>query len=123
LDWRPDLRAAVVNADRLDSEKAVIHAAISWPQHVTTGFPLRAIALAHPTSQAATIAREVTSEEAFKRLLPDTLFTTHGPVRQVTRGLSDLVRSVPCFDLALGTDVAGVPDAIEGLLHECASAR
>ena len=122
LDWRPELRAAVVNADRLDVEKAVVHAAISWPQHVTTGFALRAIALPHPTTEAATVARQVSAEVAFKRLLPDTLFTAHGPVQQVTRGLAELVRAVPCFELALGTDVAGVPRAIEELLHGCRSA-
>jgi hypothetical protein len=121
LDWRPDLRAAVVNADRLGTEKAVVHAAVSWPQHVTTGFPLRAIALPRPTSAATTTARPVTSAVAFKALLADTLFTAHGPVRQVTRGLADLVRAVPCFELALGTDVEGVPRAIENLLYECRS--
>jgi hypothetical protein len=122
LQWRPELRAAVVNADRLDREKAVVHAAISWPQHVATGFPLRAIAFPHPTSESATVSRQVSSAVAFKTLLPDTLFTAHGPVRQVTRALADLVRAVPCFELALGTDVAGVPRAIDALLRECSSA-
>jgi hypothetical protein len=119
LGWRSDLAAAVVDRDALGTDKAVIHAALAWPQHVTSGFVLRAIALPRPTSERATVARQVTSDVAFKALLADTLFTTHGPVRQVTRGLRDLVASVPCFELALGTDVAAVPLAIEDLLHQC----
>ena len=118
LDWRCDLRPAVVNADRLDTQKAVVHVAVTWPERVSTGFPLRAILLPRPTSETETIARPVTSHVAFRAMLPDTLFTVHGPPALVTRGLSELVRGVPCYELALGTDVAGVPAAIEELLGE-----
>ncbi len=118
LGWMPGLRPAVANPDRLELEKALVYVAGLWPERIAHSFPLRAILLPHPTAQAATVARPVALEAAYKALLPDTLFSVLGPPRLVTKALSALVRAVPCYELALGTDVAGVPAAIADLLQE-----
>ena len=118
LDWVPELHAAIANADQLHLEKALIYVGECAPERVINSFPLRAILLPHPTQHTATTAHRVTAEVAYKALLPDTLFTLLGPARPVTAALSALVRAVPCYALALGTDIAGVPRAIEAVLAE-----
>ena len=86
------------------------------------GFPLRAILLPHPTTNTVTTARPVPPEAAYKALLPDTLFIALGRPQLITRALNQVVRSLPCFELALGTDVAGVPPAIADVLASVRSA-
>jgi hypothetical protein len=118
LEWLPGLAPAVANADRLSIEKALVYVAGRWPERVSREFPLRAILLPRPAAQTATVARPVTAEAAYKALLPDTLFSALGPPGLVTRALSEVVRAVPCYELALGSDLAGVPAAIEALLAQ-----
>jgi hypothetical protein len=116
LDWLPDLIPSVTNPDQLAIEKALAYVTPTWPARVSNGFPLRAILLPRPTSQAATVAHPVAPEAAYKALLPDTLFRVLGPARLITRGLYELVHSVPCYQLDLGTHLPGVPAAIAEVL-------
>lgn len=121
LDWRPDLRTAIANAGRLDTEKALLYAGLGWPEATCAGFPLRAVLLPRPTTGTATSVCEVTSDAAYKALLPDTLFRALGPAPQVTRWMREVVRAVPCYEVALGTDVSGVVDTIATLLDHLSS--
>lgn len=114
LGWMPELAAQVSNGDRLSLEKALIY----WPGPGLgeDGAPLRAIFLLRHTTQSETQARQLPGEAAFRAILPDTLFSLLGEARQVTSALRPVVHTVPCFDLALGTDLDGVAAVIAEVL-------
>jgi len=114
LAGMPELAAQVSNSGQLPLEKALIY--WSGPGLGEDGAPLRAIFLPRPTAQSETQARPVPGEAAFRAMLPDTLFSLLGEAAQVTGALRQVVHAVPCFDLALGTDLAGVAAVITQVL-------
>jgi len=117
LDWLPSLAPLVRNRDRLATEKALIY----WPPSLESGdgdggFPLSAILLPTHTAPAASQARAVTPDAAYRALLPDTLFSLLGDARQVSRDLRHLVNMLPCFELALGPDLRQLVAVISEVL-------
>lgn len=64
----------------------------------------------------STTAVPISPIEALKALAPSTLFQLIGAGQKDFRAMAELVRTVPCYRLELGTDLAAIPRAIEELL-------
>jgi hypothetical protein len=113
----PFLRSALANADRLAFEKAVVYVHERWPAKVTAGFPLRAIVLPRVTpGLGAARTQRASAAEAFRALVPSTVFQMH------TRGQDSLARArrlleqVPSYRLELGSNLESIPHAVADLL-------
>ena len=116
LPWLSELAPAVSNGDRLDVEKALIFLAPSRQASLVAGFPLRAILLPHVTGRRDTTVARVTPLAAFRTMVPDTLFRSPESAQLAAAGLQRLVHRLPCYDLALGTDLAQIPHRIVDVL-------
>src|SRR5690606_37773169 len=118
LTWRPDLAAAVTNMDRLEREKAILHVGLTWPKAVTAQAPLTAIVIPTPTGADVTTTEPISANEAFKAIVPDTLFRTLGPAAPVSRGLGRLTATLPCYRLSLGRHVDEVVAAVAAIVEQ-----
>jgi hypothetical protein len=114
----PHLEPALSNRDRLGHEKALYFLAGLAPEALSAGFPLRAILLPRVAGGSETRATPVAPAAGLRALAPSTIFQTPGAGEPDFRRLSALVTQVPCFDLALGTELAAIPDVILGVLAE-----
>jgi len=118
IDQLPQLAFAVSNADRLDTEKALIFLHQHLPHKVVSGFPVRAILLPRITGRQATILSPASPTEALRALAPSTLFQLPGAGRADFLAMSGFVRKVPCFRIDLGTDLERIPGVILHLLEK-----
>lgn len=119
----PHVAAAVSNADRLDTEKAVVFAHEHFPERTTAGFPLAAVILPRVTGGAETRIVPASRAAALAALAPSTIFQLHPPSKQALSTMARLVQRVPAFVLESGSDIPGIPRAIAGLLEELGAAR
>jgi hypothetical protein len=117
LGWLPELEPLVANAAHLTSEKALIFLAPDWQHRLVSHFPLRALLLPVPSRESHTRIEPVSWDAAYKAIAPDTLFSLLGSPRHVSAAISRLVRVLPCYRLLLGTDMAGVSDAVAQLVE------
>ena len=112
----PQLGPALSNRDRLGSEKALYFLHDLMPESLSTGFALRAILLPRVTGRSETRATPVAPAAGLRALAPSTIFQSPGAGAQDFQRLSALVQAVPSFDLALGTQLEAIPDAIMTVL-------
>lgn len=112
LAWRPDLAGHVVNGDRLDGEKALVHVGASWPAAVLRAAPLRLLVVPRLAQQRTNTTTPISPTTAFRAMVPDSLFTTMGPAAEMIAAIGALVREVPAVELSLGRDVDGIPAAV-----------
>lgn len=121
-DLLPHLQPLLANAERLESEKAVIYVQRHFPSQVTTGFPLRAVLVpkVRPTERASRIV-EASRAGAFAALAPSTIFQLHTAGADTLATMARLIERVPCYGLELGTDIAGIPATIEEFLSQLPS--
>ena len=106
----------VSNPQRADGEKLMIFMHQHFPDRVVRSLPIRAVLLPRVTGQTETRLRPATPGAALAGLAPSTLFQLPGAGPEAMRLMARLLREVPCYALECGTDVAGIPPAIEGLL-------
>ena len=114
LDRMPALWPHVSNPSRLEIEKALAFLGDSDEVNLLDRAPLRAIALPHVAAREDTVATPVSPLAAYRAIGPDTAFTILGDGRHLLATIRDLVKSVPCYELALGSD----PDGVRRVLHE-----
>ncbi len=118
IDQLPHLAFAVSNADRLDTEKALIYLQHHFPHKVVSGFPVRAVLLPRVTGGEATALSPASPMEALRALAPSTLFQLAGAGRSDFVAMSGFVRKVPCYHLELGTALGQIPGVILRLLKD-----
>jgi hypothetical protein len=119
----PELHAGVVNADRLDTEKAVLFVRRVFPLQLVRQFPLRAVLVPRITGLPKTIAHRVSPIAALAALAPSTIFQLPGTASADLAAMAQVVRQVPTYALELGTDLDAVPVAIANLLRSLESER
>ena len=112
----PQLRDAVSNAGRLESEKALVFMREFAPRKLCAGFPIRAILVSRVTGRRDTQLRRSTAAEGFRALAPTTLSHLPGAEREAFAKISALARAVPVYRLEAGTDLAQIPRVILDLL-------
>jgi hypothetical protein len=116
----PHLLPLLANADRLDSEKAVLYVQKHFPDQTTSGFPLRAVLV--PTVVAAVQREsrivETSRAAAFAALAPSTILQLHTADPGAFGMMSRLIERVPCYGLELGSEVAAIPATIAQFLAQ-----
>jgi hypothetical protein len=114
----PHVMRSLANADKLDTEKAVMYAHDHYPDKTTPGFPLRAVLL--PTIRDRIDSRivPVSRGAALRALAPSTVIQLHTAGPDALARMKALVAQVPAFTLELGSDIRAIPRTIEGFLHQ-----
>ena len=97
-------------------DKALLFIQEAFPHAVTTGFPLKAILVPRITHQRRTAIRSLSPAKTLMALAPSSVFLLPVEAKQAFTRLGALVQTVPCFELALGTDIAQIPQAIKHLI-------
>jgi hypothetical protein len=118
LERFPRLVASVDNRDRLDQEKALLYLHESQPESLIAGFPIRAIVVPEITGKPDTTVEPAPQSRAMLALAPTTtLHLPSAPDRTVAK-LGQLTKSVACYKLLAGTDLAQIPDVLCGLVEQ-----
>ena len=116
IDRFPQLLPSLSNADRLAEEKPMLSLHNHYPQCVLRSFPIRAILLPQVRRGTDTWLEPSSPIDALRALAPSTILQLPGNGQAAFGAMARLVRSVPCYTLALGTDLAQIPAAIAHLL-------
>jgi hypothetical protein len=116
-DLLPHLAPLLANADRLETEKAVLYVHDHFPEQTTSGFPLRAVLVPRvradrPESRIVGVSRA----EAFSALAPSTILQLHTADQTAFATMSRLVARVPCYGLEVGSDVGAIPRTVADFL-------
>lgn len=115
----PHLRAAASNAHRLDTDdKAVFYVHEVFPEHISRGFPLRAVMMPRITGARETKLVRVPAAMALAMLAPSTLLQLHPPTDEGWAAMAELVRRVECVRLDLGSDIEAIPHTILRYLRD-----
>jgi len=115
LELFPDYAAKAVNPDRPTDEKARIYLSEVSPGCLISRMPLEAIAVLRLGRKKNTDIRPVSPAIALRALAPSTLFLLRNGFNEGFRWIADFVRTVPCYEVILGTD----PLEAVGKLSKC----
>ena len=116
LQRQPRFLPLVENPDAAGTEKLLMFLAPHFPEQMILAFPIRAVLVPRVTEAHATTISAISPGVALAALGPTTLLQRPGSADNALRAMGELVRSVPCYELRLGTDAADAPDVIAGLL-------
>ena len=114
----PHLGEKISNPDRLDSEKALLFVHEHYPTKTVPELPIRAILLPRVTGLRETRLKRTPTAQALAALAPSTIFQLPRAGAEAFKFLAAIAKQVPCFTFEVGTDLSGIPRAIEGLLEE-----
>jgi hypothetical protein len=118
----PHLLPLLSNAERLESEKAVLYVHEHFPEQTTSGFPLSAVLVPRVRAERRESRIVAASRaEAFAALAPSTILQLHTADSTAFAAMSQLVARVPCYGLEVGSDVAGIPRVIADFLATLSS--
>ena len=109
----PRLRQLTTNS----GDKSLYFLNEKFPAQVVAEMPLRAILLPRVTGQRETILQPAPPAEALQALAPSTIFQLPGGGAQDFRFLAQMARQLPCYTLALGTEIKLIPQVIRDLLE------
>ena len=112
----PRLRRHLVNAERLNTEKAMMFLNTGYRDQIESGMPLKAILIPKIRRHTETEIRRAGPAEALAALAPSTLFQLPGSAQSAMQKMSELVKRVPCYVLELGANVSGIPEVLKALL-------
>jgi hypothetical protein len=112
----PQLRLAVRDSGRFYAEKALLFVHEHYPGKTGSGFPVRAILVPRITGLVSTTFSPVSAATALKAIAPSTIFQLSGAGASEFQALVRIVRRVPCYVAALGTDLWQVPGLVLDLL-------
>jgi hypothetical protein len=104
------------NADKLESEKALVFVHQHYPESVSTGFPVKAVLFPEIAGRSATKLRAISPAQCLVLLAPSSIFNLPAAGADDFRHIARFVRRVPSYVLELGTDMSAVPDLVRGLL-------
>jgi hypothetical protein len=114
----PHLGEKISNPDRLDSEKALLFVHEHYPAKTVAELPIKAILLPRVTGLRETSLKKTPTAQALAALAPSTIFQLPRAGAEAFKFLAAIAKQVPCFTFEVGTDLSGIPTAIEGLLAE-----
>jgi hypothetical protein len=113
----PELQSALINPNTGAEEKADFRLADRLPRQYFVGFPLRAILLPNVTGATYSATRPASAAQAMIALAPTTMLMLYANSSMVFQRVTELVDALPAFWLDLGTDIDGIPLAVERLLE------
>jgi hypothetical protein len=112
LENFPALQPAVSNPGELAGEKAQLFIHGHMPDRMISEIPVDMILLPRVGGDAETRLRPASPTAALRALAPSSLFQIPGTGRFEFQTLAGFVKRVPCFHLALGTDLDKIPDVL-----------
>jgi hypothetical protein len=113
----PHLLPLLSNAERLESEKAIIYVQEHFPDQTTSGFPLRAVLVPRiSAAQRESRIVEASRAAAFAALAPSTILQLHTADSKAFEDMAKLIGRVPCHGLEVGSDVSAIPGVIGDFL-------
>lgn len=116
LERQPRFAPWVVNPERMGDEKLLIFLHEHVPDRLLVSAPLRAIVLPQVTERTTPTLEPVSAGVALRALAPTTMFQLPGAAGKAMLTMASLVKSLPCYRLQLGTDIAAGPAHLAELL-------
>lgn len=116
LDRFPQLASRVHNLERLSEEKLMIFLEPHFAHQLRTGFPIKAVLVPRVSGKSETTLQPLTPGAALTALGMSTLFQLSGSGQAALHMMALLVRRMPCYELALGRDVAQIPQVLSSVL-------
>jgi hypothetical protein len=114
----PFLQPALDKSYDLNNEKALFFLRDHFEEKISSGFPIKAVVLPRVMGQANTRVIQASAGSALLALAPSTIFQLSGAGQPAFQMLSELVRSVPCYILELGSQREQIPGVISDLLRK-----
>ncbi|WP_201352028.1 hypothetical protein [Hydrogenimonas urashimensis] len=118
----PHLLKHASNADRLDTEKALLFINEFQPQKLRKSLPLRAIVMPHVTGRPESGYDKASASAALRALAPSSMFQLPGSDRGTFAYFAQLVRKLPAYNLRAGTRYEEIPETILSILKEASHA-
>jgi hypothetical protein len=115
-DRLPGLADAIHSSGTGPAEKTLYLMNRLFPRQLSAGFPMRAILLPRVAGVDDTCVSPIPPARALRALAPSTIFQLAGAGGNAFQMLASAVRRVPCFELAVGTDLPQIPAAVRKLL-------
>lgn len=113
----PQLLPAISNREELGNEKALLYLHQYKPNSLSAGFDLKAVLLPRVTGKPDTALQPATPAAGLRDLAPSSLFQLPSTGQEEFFALSRLVRTVPCYQLDLGTRLEQIPRVIQEVLN------
>jgi len=121
LNVFPRLAGYIDNADRLDTEKALIFINGAHAQQLSASFPLNAVLVPRVTGIRDTFIRRASPAVSLAALAPSTILAHPRGGEAEFRFLARLVKRLPAYVMECGTDLTQIPQVITDLLaRSCA---
>ena len=98
------------------TEKAVSFLHEHMPEKLLARAPLRAVLVPRITGERDTVVRPGSQAAALAALAPSSILMLPGSSAYSLQRLAGVVRTVPCYELAVGTDPDQIPRAIARVL-------
>jgi hypothetical protein len=117
----PGLVSAIHRPGTGPTEKTLFIMNRLVPERLSAGFPLHAILLPRVDGATATKLSPMPPARALRALAPSTIFQLAGAGGDAFQTLASIVRRVPCFEIAVGTDLSQIPAVIRRLLKTLSS--
>ena len=116
LQRMPSFLPHIVNPEAAGSEKLMMYLADSFAPQLVLSMPVRAVLVPRVTTRADSSLDPISAAAALRALGPTTLLQRPGAGADAMAAMSSFVRSVPCFELRLGSRSEEIPRVIAGLL-------
>ena len=116
LERFPALAPLIVNAERLDVEKAMAFLHDHRPERLVAELQVQAIVMPKVTGVIDSHLEPASAAVALRVLAPTTSYHLPGYRREVFTKLTALVRSLPCYHLHAGTDLEQVAATVASLV-------
>lgn len=113
----PSLLAQVNNLAETRTEKALLYLHDVAPRQLALALPIRAILLAKVTGTPHTTLAPLSRMALLRDFVTSTLVYQPGAVQAEVAMMTALVRQAPCYQLNLGSDLAGIPPVVEQAIY------
>jgi len=114
----PHLLAQVNNWEAAAAEKALIYLQHFAPQQLALSLPIRAILLANITGTPTTTLAPVARMAVLRDFVTSSVVYQPDAVQAEVHMMTELVRRLPCYQLNLGTNFAGIAPVIVEAIHD-----
>jgi hypothetical protein len=107
------------NADSFEnggSGKGIYFMTETWPDRVSSGFPLRAILIPKVSGLSESRLEPCSPADALFAVLPSTVAQLPGATQADCARIAELVQRLPAYHLHLGTDVRQIPPLVRKVL-------
>ena len=116
LQRMPSFLPHIVNPEAAGDEKLMMFLAESFADQLLSSVAVHAVLVPRVTGDVGTRLEPISAAAALRALGPTTLLQRPGAGPEAMQAMSLFVRSVPCFELQLGSDAEQIPQVIATLL-------